>query len=301
MAADQPVMRLEQAAHPSGPLPSLPRLSLPSSLQPGLPGAHASYGGAAQTRSGKLLAGLRGTVMGVTARGTVVIESQVAIVSGALGVGRQVAGPLIMWQAPGAPSERPYIPSGAILVVPGPLNLAMLRQAFYSEIAGIVASSASSRDLESFLRADLITLLGSANPGLFLPHLPRLTVLLTEGLGTVAMPVRTINLLSKYQGTTALLAGITSLRARRYPELAISLPPAEVKPGWRPTLPNMELRPGAVVRVCSGSYEGSLGEINYLFASGQTFPSGIRARAARVRLEDGSLLVAPLQVLERIA
>lgn len=298
VTADQPVMRVEKKIKGrSGPLPKVPRLSLPANMGQGLPGA---MGSREHAQGETIIAGLRGKVVGGTPRGSVVIESQVAVVSGAIGAGRQVAGPLTMWQTPGKMQGQPYIPPNALLVVPGPLNLAMLRQALNSGIAGVIASSVSSRDFERFLRVDLIDLLNCANPYLVLSHLPQLTVLLTEGLGTIAMPARTMDLLSKYQGTFALLCGATSMRAKRYPELVISLPDKEIKGGWQASIPNMELRTGALVRVCSGSYEGALGEINYLFVHRQVFPSGIRAQAARVRLEDGSQLVVPLQVLERI-
>lgn len=293
---DHPVMRLERTGA-TGVLSKVPKLSLPASTEERLPGAMSSIErGMRET----IAAGLRGKVIALTRRGGVVIEGQAAIVAGALGAGRQIAGPLVFWQTPGAAGRQPYIPAGAILVVPGPLNLAMLRQALHSGIAGVVASSISSRDFENFLHTDLIDLLNCANTELLLAQLPPLTVLLTEGLGTVAMPARTLNLLNKYQGVTALLSGATSVSAKVYPELVISFSEKEVAENPRPVMPDAELKPGALVRVCSGSYEGAIGEINYLFTHQQRFPSGIRAPAARVRLEDGSQLVVPLPVLERI-
>ena len=293
---NHPVMRLERTGT-AGVLPKVPKLSLPASAGKGLPGAMSSR---ERGTSETVAAGLRGKVIALTRRGGVVIEGQAAIVAGTLGAGRQVAGPLVFWQAPGAAGRQPYIPAGAILVVPGPLNLDMLRQALNSGIVGVVASSLSSRDFEKFLHTDLIDLLNCANVELLLAHLPPLTVLLTEGLGTVAMPARTINLLDKYQGVTALLSGATSVSVKIYPELVIPLSQKEIAENPRPVMPDVELKPGALVRVCSGSYEGAIGEINYLFAHRQLFPSGIRAPAARVQLEDGSQLVVPLPVLERI-
>jgi hypothetical protein len=230
----------------AGTLASVPRLSLPANVGDALPGVMSRR---ERIKNELVVAGLRGRVVAVTARGSVVIEGQAAVVSGALGAGKQIAGPLTIWQTPGRAQGQPYIPPGAILVVPGPLNLAMLRQALNSGIAGIVASSISSRDFEYFLHTNLIDLLNCANVDLILSHLPPLTVLLTEGLGTAAMPLRTLDLLSKYQGMTALLSGSTSIRARRYPELVISLPNADAKQGGHSTMPDMELKRGALVRV----------------------------------------------------
>ena len=293
---EQPVMRLAKIETRVA-LPQVPHLSLPASTGNVLPGTIKNR---EPSRSGMVIAGLRGTVVRVTRRGSVVIEGQAAIVAGALGAGRQVAGPLTIWQAHSMQEQQAYIPPGAILVVPGPLNLAMLHQAINSRIAGVVASSISSRDFESFVRTNLIDLLHCANTELLLAHLPLLTVMLTEGLGTIAMPARTINLLDKHAGKTVLLSGATSLSASIYPELVISLSLKELKENQLSLKPETDLAPGALVRVCSGSYEGAIGEINYLFSHRQRFPSGVYERAARIQLEDGSQLVVPLPVLERI-
>jgi hypothetical protein len=230
----------------------------------------------------------------------VIIEGQAAIVSGALGAGRQVAGPLVIWRVQNSYKPAPHMPSGAILVVPGSLNLAMLQQAISSGIAGVVASSISSRDFESFVHSNLVDILHSTNTELLLSRLPPLTVMLTEGLGTMTMPVRTLDLLDKHQGKIVLLSGATSLSSGVYPELVISLTLAEQRESPLALKPETDLIVGALVRVCSGSYEGAIGAIDYLFSHDQRFPSGVRERAARIRLEDGSLLVVPLPVLKRI-
>ena len=287
---DQPVMRLTRNPV-QATLPQVPRLSLPAAM----PGQ--SY---APALNEVLIAGLNGSVVGITRRGSVLIEGEAAIISGALGVGRQVAGPLRLWQSSSSYERKATIPPGTTLAVPGPLNLEMLRQALYARLAGVVASSISSRDFEHFLHTNLINLLRCANVDLLLTHLPPLTIMLTEGLGTIAMPIHTINLISKHQGKIALLAGATSLSAGIYPELLISLTRAEAASEALALQPETQLVPGALVRVCSGNYEGSIGEIDYLFSHSQRFPSGVRERAARIRLEDGSQLVVPLPVLERI-
>lgn len=294
---DQPVIHLYKAeAVPV--VDTASRLALPSVSTPGRsdPGLAPPNGNAGNGRPGDTVpAGLSGRVVDITRRGGVVIESRVAAIEGVVGAGNQVAGMLTMWQA-GAIS----IPPGAILVVPGPLNFMMLRQAVNSGIAGIVASSIASRDLEGFLQTDLVNLLDSVDVDLAQAHLPPLTLLLTEGLGTIAMPARTVNLLSRYQGSIALLAGATSVRQGIFPELLISLPAREVQRSWQPVQPELALGIGALVRVCGGEYEGLTGEIDHLFAHQQRFRSGMRDRAARLRLEDGSRAIVPLTLLERI-
>ena len=315
--ADQPVIRLEKpdSTRSARELPgSIAPTSPPASQIAGYHTAQKDIHPHAQPMIGFILAGLRGRVEEITGRGGVIIETRAAIIQGTIGAGNQVAGILTFWNSnygfqssnagPGSTSieSPPSLPIAAptILVVPGPLNFAMLRLAMNMGVAGIVASSISSRDLEGFLGTNLISLINSMDIELAYETLPSLTLLLTEGLGTVAMPPRTINLLSKYQGSMALLSGMTFVRHSIYPELIISLPVQEMQQNWRSVQPDPTLSVSSQVRICSGSYEGTIGEIVYLYIYKQTFASGVRGRAARVRLDDGSTLIMPLFLLERI-
>ena len=313
---DQPVIRLEKPDL-AGALTGFPHNVLPVSpyadSSAGYDAGQKNVSSQSQHLNDIVLAGIGGRVIDITRRGGVIIETRAAIVQGTIGAGSQVAGILTIGNASsrfqysstttnlflGADAARSIHP-GTILVIPGPLNFAMLRQALNSGIVGIVASSISSRDLENFLRTDLIALINSIDVELAYTHLPPITLLFTEGLGTVAMPARTINLLSQYLGSMALISGATSIRQSCFPELIISLPVKAIQQNWRPVQPDPTLMIGSQVRICSGSYEGAIGEIIHLFIYQQTFASGVRGRAARVRLEDGSTLVISLNLLERI-
>jgi hypothetical protein len=307
---DQPIIRLEKRASFEEVVAHVPRLSLPSivdaptnvelsSVNGGNPGSSPVN---ERNVDGEVLlpAGLRGRVVDLTRRGGVVIESHAAVMQGAIGAGNQVAGILTMWQYTDSSQGESAIPPGALLVYPGPINFAMLRQAMISGVVGVIASSMSTRDFEGFLRTDLLKLIDSVDVEAAQAHLPRMTILLTEGLGTLAMPARAMNLLSQYRGSIALLSGATSVRQGIYPELVISLPLDEVQQQWHPIQPDPTLAIGAPVRVCSGDYEGAIGIVNYLFVYQQLFTSGIRARAARLRLENGSTIVVPVTLIERI-
>lgn len=302
--ADQPVIRLEKAG-PVEELATIPRLSLPGVIDLPNNADFSSRNGDANSNklsaSETLPAGMHGRVVDITRRGGVIIESCAALLQGTIGAGNQVAGVLTMWQSSDREQRQQAIPPGALLVIPGPLNFAMLRQAMISGVVGVIASSISSRDFEGFLRTDLIELIDSVDIEVAQAHLPQMTVLLTEGLGTIAMPARTMNLLSHYQGSIALLSGATSVRQGIFPELIISLPDEEVKQDWQPLQPDPTLTLAAQVRVCSGEYEGAIGIVDYLYSHQQVFASGIRARAARLRLENGSSLTVPLTIVERIS
>ncbi|MBX5449056.1 hypothetical protein [Thermogemmatispora sp.] len=307
---DQPVIRLKHEERHEE-LSDLPRLSLPAvtrklpAIQPAGAAHHLNDTGtmlAVPTLGEETVpAGLRGRVVDVTARGGVVIESQVVAVQGVLGAGPQVAGILTLWQALGKGNScsRQPIPPGAILVVPGPLSFLLLRHALNSGVVGIIASSIFLRDLEGFLHADLLELVNSPNAEALQSRLPPLTIMLTEGLGSLAMPARLLQLLSCYQGRVVLLSGWTSVRQRVLPELLISLTAAEAEalPAQEPEL---TLVPGARVRICCGDYRGRTGEILSLFLHRQRLPSGVYAHAARILLEEGEVIVAALSCLDRI-
>ena len=300
----QPVMRLEHVGPVKAPA-TVPHISFPgvkdAPIGTGGQPAHSDTPASDQYVGETLPAALRGRVVDITRRGGVIIESRVAVLQGAIGAGYQVAGVLTMWQAPGYGEGKQSVPTGVLLVVPGPLNSSMLREVLASGVVGVIASSIPFRDLEGFLQTNLVELINRIDVESAQAHLPPVTILLTEGIGIFAMPVRTINFLSHYQGSIALLSGATSIRQGIFPELVISLPLVEIQQHWHPMRPDTTLSIGAQVRICSGDHEGAIGTINYLYSHQQVFASGILARAALLRLEDGSLLTVPLSIIERIS
>ncbi len=268
VSPDRPVLRMEQRAVPEEP-----------------------------SQDEIVPAGMYGRVVDITWRGGVVIEGRAAVVRGALGAGNQVVGVLSIVQ--GETMSR-QLPAGAILVVPGPLNFTMLRQAINAGVTGIVAGSIRVGDLEGFLRTDLIQLIDRMDVEQAQAYLPAMTLLLTEGLGTASMALPVLNVLSQYQGSIVLLSGVTSVRRGTFPELVISLSPQETQRNWRPVQPDLTLTLGAQVRVCGGEHEGAIGIVDYFFTYEQVFSSGIRSRAVRLHLDDGSLLVVPTVLAQRI-
>lgn len=284
---DQPVMRLLKAEQvtPVAALSAQPYVSLNEELE--------------KSEFITIPAGLSGRVIDVTQRGGLMIESRSALVPGAVGSGGQVAGVLTLWQPEQSKQQARVIPPGAILVVPGPVNLALLSQALRSSVSGVVASSISLADLEGFLHTDFLQLLSDPRVESAQTHLPPLTLLFTEGIGSFAMPRITLDLLNQYQGSIALLSGTTSLPRGLFPELIISLRDQHAK-NWQPAKPATALVPGGLVRICAGEHEGELGVIDYLFIYERVFPSGIRSRAARVHLETGPHIVVPIPQVERV-
>src|SRR5215469_16077545 len=255
--ADQAVMILEKPDIAEA-VTAFPHVVTPSASYAGL-----SPGGEGTQIDGRymqetVLAGMRGQVVDITRRGGVMIETRAAVIQGVIGAGNQVAGTLTFWNAGSSfplPGNQPA-EAGVILVIPGPLNYATLRQAAGAGIVGVVASSISSRHLEDFLGANVMALINSNDVERTQAHLPPMSLLFTEGLGTIAMPARTINLLRRYHGSIALISGVTSIRRSIFPELVISLVASEVQQNWLPIQPDPTLTIGSRVRICSGSHVG---------------------------------------------
>ncbi len=242
-------------------------------------------------------AGLYGHVVDVTQRGGIVIEARAAVVRGEIGAGNQVAGVLHVVQGDTLSRQ---LPAGAILAVAGSLSLVMLRQALVAGVSGIIAGSIATRDFEGFLHTDLIQLLDDIDVEQAQATLPPMTILLTEGLGAASMAEATLHILQQQQGSVVLLSGITSPRRGIMPELLLSFSPRETQRYSQPVQQDLSLSVGAQVRVGSGEYEGTIGNIEYFFLYEQVFPSGIRSRAIRIRLSDGSPLMIPIALAQRI-
>ncbi len=256
-----------------------------------------------QTVAGKIAqdeivpAGMYGHVVNITHRGGIVIEGQAAILRGRIGAGNQVAGILNVLQEDMLSQQ---LPAGVIIAVSGSLTFALLRQSLLAGVSGIVAGSIAIRDFESFLRTDAIQSLDDSNIEQVQATLPSMTVLFTEGLGTASMAEPALQVLQQHQGSIVLLSGITAPRWGIVPELILSFSPEEIQRYWHPIQQDLSLPLGAQVRVESGEHEGAIGNIEYIFSHEQVFPSGIRSRAIRLRLGDGSPLVIPVTLAQRI-
>ena len=251
--------------------------------------------GGTATRDEVVPAGMYGRVVDVTQRGGIVIEGSAALIHGMIGAGHQVAGVLQIVQTD---TQNQQLPPGAILVVPGTLTFAMLRQALLAGVVGIVAGSIPAKDFEGFLSADLIQIFNDIDIEHAQANLPQLTVMCTEGLGSGVMDDSVMTELQQHQGAIVLLTGITSPRWGVWPELLLSFSPEEIN--WQPVQQDLSLVPGARVRVSGGEHEGATGTIEYFFSYEQVFPSGIQSRAILLRLDNGIARIIPISQAQRI-
>jgi hypothetical protein len=124
-----------------------------------------------------------------------------------------------------------------------------------------------------------------------------ITVVLTEGIGNWAMDPSTYQLLAGRTGEIALLDGATEPRRNRRPEVLLPLPLGNPTMAT-PTDDNIII--GARVRLVAGLQRGGRGEVVNVFAHRQVVEPGLLVRAVRLRLEDGTSPVVPVNSVERI-
>jgi hypothetical protein len=240
-----------------------------------------------------VLAGLAGRVAQADPRRGLLIEGAATIVQGMLGVGGDAAGPLHLLPRGESVAVVQLVP-GSVVLFPGQVPLTLLQRAAAGRVAGIIGASVGARELEAFIRADL----SAAMDGL-LPELARLpiTLVMTEGIGNWAMDPATYQALSNRIGDIALLDGTTDPRRNVRPEVLLALPLGSPTIST-PADDNIVI--GARVRLSAGEQRGARGEVVNVFAHRQVVEPGLLVRAVRLRLDDGTSPVVPVNCVERV-
>jgi hypothetical protein len=238
-----------------------------------------------------VLAGLRGRVKRVVPERGVVIGGTATVVEGLAGFGPPAVGPLFF-----LPPENAFpqiVPPGALVVVPGELTQDALNVALTSRAAGIFAASAQPQIIEALAGTECSALLdGSLPPTNPLP----LSIVLAHGFGRRQLRPEILHVLNTQVNQAALLNPAQRSQNGQRAELVIPLP-------WQAP-PRMSfdnaIIAGAAVWVSGGDFHGVAGRVARVLHSGQVMPSGVRVRAARVRLENGAEVTLPLANLQRV-
>ena len=151
------------------------------------------------------------------------MRGRAIVVRGAVGFGNPVAGVLTFWP-PGSNGRCRHLPPGAILVVPGTISFAFLHQVLASGISGVIASSIAARDLEGFLRSDLIQLLDCDDTEMAAGASSTSYFVFNRGSGHVCMPSHVLTRSVQLPSRQSCLAFRSDLGTSGiFPELVISL------------------------------------------------------------------------------
>jgi hypothetical protein len=237
---------------------------------------------------------IRGRVIRVLEGEGVVVETEGALIQGIFGVGGERQGVIRMVVEDPAETvdESRITPEMAGQILAGGANITggALRKASAIGVAGVVVGAIVDRDLIDFLGYDI----GVAITG---HEAINLTLVLTEGFGTIRMADRTFRLLQSLAGQSASINGATQIRAGVIrPELIVSRP----ADGDPPEADSQELSIGTPIRIIREPYFGMLAAVHALPPELRQVPSGAMVRVLEARLQSGEVVTVPRANVEII-
>ncbi len=247
---------------------------------------------------------LQGLVTEVIADRGARVEATVDFVQGVFGLGFENYGPLrVVAKTADAivgADEITAEHAGAVLVGGAGASLEALRKALDLGVAGLITGGANHADLAKLLGRDIgVGITGQEDLAL--------TVILTEGFGTMPMAADTFELLRGAEGRLASINGSTQVRAGVVrPEIVIARPDGDGGPPPRPVEECLferehqkgEAALGSKVRIVRNPNFGKWGKVIALPDEPVAFETEAKLPAAEVELDDGSRLFVPLANLE---
>ncbi len=239
----------------------------------------------------RVLAYLAGEVLEVLPREGVVIGAHVSFVQGIFGIGGEAFGTIRM-ACPEADQDltEELIPDdmrGQIVVGGARVTGTALRRAADVAVSAIITGGIDDDDLRDLLGHDLgVAITGGEQVGL--------TLVLTEGFGTIAMAQRTWQLLESRAGDRAAVNGATQIRAGvQRPEILIPLTQPVPDDSHKTHATSGYLEIGSPVRIIRDPYFGLIGTVAALPEQPHRLPSGSMARVLSVKLDAGEDVVVP--------
>ncbi len=236
-----------------------------------------------------------GKVVEVLPREGAVIETNAAFIQGIFGIGGESHGDIRM--AVGDPgkvlSEDLITPEdkGAILIGGSMVTMGALKKSVDVGVSCIVAGGIRHDDLTAFTGEEIgVAITGQEELGL--------TVIITEGFGTMRMNQSTFDLLKSFEGYHASVNGTTQIRAGVLrPEIII---PHEEATELGSEELSSGMVPGTPVRIIRQPYFGAIGTVRFLPVELQQVESESYVRVLNVELDDGTVVTVPRANVEII-
>jgi hypothetical protein len=239
---------------------------------------------------------IEGTVAEVIPEEGVVVETEAAMIQGIFGVGGERTGVIHMLvSSPDENLTEDMIKeehAGKVVVGGSNVSGAALRKASAVGCAGIVAGAIIDRDLIDFLGYDIgVAITGQEDINI--------TLIVTEGFGSIRMADRTFKLLSSLEGKMASINGATQIRAGVIrPEVIV---PSTEEAAEKPVDLEQVLEIGSHIRAIREPYFGMLGTVTELPPEPVLIPSGSTVRVLKAKLSDGREVIIPRANVEIIA
>ncbi len=239
---------------------------------------------------------IEGEVVEVIENEGVVVETSASLVQGIFGVGGEVRGELKMvCDAPDAIVTAGDIGddcAGKILIAGSLITQEIIERALAVHAAAVVAGGVEDATLRSFLGYDIgVAITGSEKKGL--------TLVITEGFGTMRMAQRTFDLLKSLEGRMASVNGATQIRAGVIrPEVIVPQEKGTGEAEQHAAEGGLDV--GMAVRIIREPSFGKIGKVTRLPVELEKVESEARARVLEVELEGGERVVLPRANVEII-
>ena len=241
-----------------------------------------------------------GTVTEIAPNEGVTVETYGTYIQGIFGVGGETVGNLTV--AVAAPSDElaaeQILPEhrGNILVSGSLVTTDAIQKAIQQGVRGIIAGGIDDADLRELLGYELgVAITGSEEIGI--------TLVITEGFGSIAMAEQTFALLKARKGMKTSINGATQIRAGVVrPEILIPIMPEVTETSSEAADGAAEgiLEVGSSVRIIREPYFGKLGRVTEMPVELQNLETEARVRVLRVELEDGQQTTLPRANVEAI-
>ena len=241
-----------------------------------------------------------GTVTEIAPNEGVTVETYGTYIQGIFGVGGETVGNLTVTVA--APSDElaaeQILPEhrGNILVSGSLVTTDAIQKAIQQGVRGIIAGGIDDADLRELLGYELgVAITGSEEIGI--------TLVITEGFGSIAMAEQTFALLKAREGMKTSINGATQIRAGVVrPEILIPIVPETTETASEAADGAAEgiLEVGSSVRIIREPYFGKLGRVTELPVELQNLETEARVRVLRVELKDGQQTTLPRANVEAI-
>lgn len=245
----------------------------------------------------EITAYMKGKVSDVIPEEGAIIETRGAFVQGIFGVGGERLGTLrVAVSGPNEVLDVQHVldsDKGNILVGGSGVTLAAIQRAAEVGCVGLIAGAVKDVDLTKYLGYDI----GVAITG---QEAIPLTIIATEGFGTLTMAHRTFELFKSLEGKQASINGATQIRAGVIrPEVVV--PNENATGAAAKEAGGGMLDIGTPIRVIREPYFGQIGRVTGLPAELQVVESGTEVRVLNAKLEDGREVMVPRANVEIIA
>ncbi|MGH7232668.1 MAG: hypothetical protein ACREJU_15125 [Nitrospiraceae bacterium] len=252
-------------------------------------------------RSLNLLAYVDGMVVEVHPRQGVTVETECSFVQGIFGIGGETWGELVM--AVQTPDEiltaAHLVPAmmGKIVIGGSFLGAETMKRARELGVAALVVGGIHDKDLRELLGYDLgVAITGTERVGL--------TLILTEGFGTIPMATKTFALLRAHAGQKASISGATQIRAGVIrPEIIIPRQGDSAQGQTGAAMPSGErsgIKVGDQVRIIRDPLFGRIGKVVSLPHDLKQIETESHVRILEVQFPDQSAAVIPRANVELI-